>query len=312
MRRTELNAPMLRKDTSVFGVAAAATMAAALLAACSSNAGFGGAPPYQNGAPNPTPFAGNGSPFGGTSPEAAATPETTLTVDSASARVAYDAYAADPVKAPRLVEVTFALNNPEATPMPVSDVAIAPDNAPTSHVALALQALPEQDTVETLVAIAPPKDPSKTKQIKLTFSDGKGAMLASSTVDYPTAADPTMTSLDKKRPNGALTIDDISITTISAPGPGLHYDLTFSATNASQTDAAIAYFTVTPPKSGPNDVPGTVKIAVPIKLPARTEMSAISIVVPYSTKAKTLPSGKYVVEASDGKSTLAQGSGPLL
>ena len=305
---------MVRKYITVFGVAAAAMIAAAFLAACSSNAGFGGAPPYQNSGPNPTPFAGGGTPFVGaaTSPEPGETPTTPLTVDSSSARLAYDAYAADPVKAPRLVEITFALNNPEATPMPVGDVAIAPDNAPTSHVALALQALPQQDTVETLVAIAPPKDPSKTKQIKLTFGDGKGATLASSTVDYPTAVDPTMTQLDKKRPSGALTIDDISITAISAPRPGLHYDLTFSATNASQNDAAIAYFTVTPPKSGPSDVPAPVKIAVPIKLPARTEMSAISIVVPYPTKAKTLPSGKYVVEASDGKSTLAQGSGPLL
>jgi len=305
---------MLRKDTSVFGFAAVATMAAAVLAACSSNAGFGGAPPYQNGAPNPnpTPFAGGGTPFAGTSAEPGETPTTPLTVDSASARVAYDAYAADPVKAPRLVELTFALNNPQATPMPVGDVAIAPDNAPVTHVALTLQALPQQDTVETLVAIAPPKDPSKTKQIKLTFGDGKGTVLASSSVDYPTATNPTMTALDKKRPNGGLTIDDVSITSISAPGAGLHYDLTFSATNASQSDAAIAYFTVTPPKSGPNDVPAPVKIAVPIKLPARTEMSAISVVVPYSTKAKTLPSGKYVVEASDGKSTLAQGSGPLL
>ena len=306
---------MERKHFTVLGAAAAAIITAAILAACSSNAGFGGAPPYQNGPPNATPFAGGGTPFAGAaafSPEPGETPTTPLTVDSSSARLAYDAYAADPVKAPRLVEVTFALNNQQSTPMPVGDVDIAPDNAPTSHVKLALQALPQQDTVETLVAIAPPKDPSKTKQIKLTFGDGKGATLASSTVDYPTATDPTMTPLDKKQPNGSLTIDDVSITSISAPGPGLHYDLTFSATNASQNDAGIAYFTVTPPKNGPNDVPMPVRIAVPIKLPARTEMSAISIVVPYSPKAKTLPSGKYAVEASDGKSTLAQGSGPLL
>ena len=55
-----------------------------------------------------------------------------------------------------------------------------------------------------------------------------------------------------------------------------------------------------------------VRVQIPVKIPARTEMAPISIVVPYSGKSKTLPAGKYGVTASDGKSTLAQGSGPLL
>ncbi len=295
------------KRASIAGYLACAALAAALVAACSSNAGFGGTPPYQGGQPNQTPSQnGAASPFDGETSQPEATPQTPLSVDSASARLAYDAYAADPVKAPRLVEVTFALSNPQASPMPIGDLAITPDNAKATHVALSLQALPQQDTVETLVAVAPPKDASKTKQLALTFGDGKGTMLAQDTVDYPTSSDVTMTPLDKKAPAGGLSIDDVSVSSISAPGSGLHYDLTFSATNAGTSDVSIAYFTVTPPKSD------AVKIAIPVKVAARSEMAPISIVVPYNGKSKTLPTGKYEVDASDGKSTLASNSGPLL
>lgn len=283
-------------------------VAGTIVAGCSSNAGFGAQPPYS-GAPqgNPTPpLEAGATPYGGGSPANSPTPSTPLYVDSATARFAYDAYPADPVKAPRLIEVTFALNNPQSTPMPVADLAIAPDTAKPVHVPLKLQALPDQDTVETMIAIAPPKDISKVKQLTLTFGDGKGTMLAQDPIDFPTLADPTMTALDKKRPAGGLSIDDVSISSIAAPGGGMHYDLTFSATNAGTSDASIAFFTVTPPKSD------TVKIVIPVKIPARTEMAPISIVVPYAGKSKTLPSGKYDVTASDGKSTIAEGSGPLL
>jgi hypothetical protein len=288
--------------------------ASTVVAACSSNAGFGGAPPYPGGQPNATPYQGGpgATPFGGGSPGPTPPPDTPLTVDSASARFAYDSYAADPVKAPRLVEVTFALNNSNETPMPVADLAIAADKNPPTHVKLALQALPDQDTVETLVAIAGPKDPSKTKQLALTFGDGKGTMLAEDTIDFPTASDPAITQLDSKRPAGNLTIDDVAVTSLNAPGSGLHYDVTFSATNASKTDASIAAFIVTPPTNATDKVASPVKIAIPIKVPARTEMAAISIVMTYSGKSKTLPTGKYEVDASDGKSTIAQASGPLL
>lgn len=306
---------MLR-SSSVRSIALSALVAvvfSAAVAACSSNAGFGGAPPYPGGQPNPTPYQpGGATPFGGGSPGATAQPDTPLVVDSASARFAYDAYAADPVKAPRLVEVTFALNNSDETPMPVADLAIAADKGTPTHVKLSLQALPDQDTVETLVAIAGPKDPSKTKQLALTFGDGKGTLLAADTIDFPTAADPVITQLDSKRPAGSLTIDDVAVTSITAPGSGLHYDLTFSATNASKNDISIAAFIVTPPTNDTDKVPSPVKVAIPIKIPARTEMAAISIVMTYSGKSKTLPSGKYEVDASDGKSTIAQANGPLL
>jgi len=297
---------------SIVLTALVAAISSAAVAACSSNAGFGGAPPYPGGQPNPTPYQGNGAnPLGG-SPGPSAQPDTPLTVDSANARFAYDSYAADPVKAPRLVEVTFALNNSNETPMPVADLAIAVDKATPTHVKLSLQALPDQDTVETLVAIAGPKDPSKTKQLALTFGDGKGTMLAADTIDFPTASDPVMTQLDSKRPVGGLTIDDVAVTSLNAPGSGLHYDVTFSATNASKADASIAAFIVTPPTNDTDKVASPVKVAIPIKVPARTEMAAISIVMSYSGKSKTLPSGKYHIAASDGKSTIAQASGPLL
>lgn len=304
---------MLRSSSfrSIVLTALIASVSSAAVAACSSNAGFGGAPPYP-GAPNPTPYQGGATPFGGGSPGATPPPDTPLTVDSASARFAYDAYAADPVKAPRLVEVTFALNNADETPMPVADLAIAADKDTPTHVKLALQALPNQDTVETLVAIAGPKDPSKTKQLALTFGDGKGTMLAVDTIDFPTDANPVITPLDSKRPAGGLTIDDVAVTSITAPGNGLHYDVTFSATNASKNDISIATFIVTPPTNDTDKVASPVKVAIPIKIPARTEMAAISVVMTYSGKSKTLPTGKYEVDASDGKSTVAQANGPLL
>lgn len=284
-----------------------------MLAACSSNAGFGGAPPYPGGQPNPTPYnAGSTPAFGSGSPGPTDGPDTPLSVDSANARFAYDSYAADPVKAPRLVEVTFALSNENDSAMTIGDLAIAADKATPTHVKMSLNALANQDTVETLVAIAGPKDPTKTKQLALTFGDGKGLLLAEDTIDFPTAADPVMTPLDSKRPAGGLTIDDVAVTPLTAPGSGLHYDVTFSATNASKNDASIAYFTITPPTNDTDKVASPVKVAVPVKLTARTEMAAISIIMTYSGKSKTLPSGKYEVDASDGKSTIAQANGPLL
>jgi len=113
-------------------------------------------------------------------------------------------------------------------------------------------------------------------------------------------------------PVGGLTIDDVAVTSLNAPGSGLHYDVTFSATNASKADASIAAFIVTPPTNDTDKVASPVKVAIPIKVPARTEMAAISIVMSYSGKSKTLPSGKYHIDASDGKSTIAQANGPLL
>jgi hypothetical protein len=300
------------RRTRIAGLTLAVAALIALTAACSSNAGFGGAPPYQGGQSNPTPVQGYASPYPGQSGGPTEAPDTPLTVDSASARFAYDAYAADPVKAPRLVEVAFALSNPAASPLPVGDLAVAADTAKPVHLTLSLQALPNQDTKETLVAIAPPKDSSKTKQLSLTFGDGKGTLLAQDSIDFPTASDPTMSPLDKKRPAGGLTIDDVAVAAIEAPGGGLHYDLTFSATNASTSDSSIAYFTVTTPKSDkvPSDV---VKIVVPVKIPARSQMAPISFVVPYGGKSKTLPTGTYTITASDGKnSVIAQGTGPLL
>jgi hypothetical protein len=297
---------MIRSNFAAAAVAA--LIAGSALAGCSSNAGFGGTPPApvgpQGGATNPPGVVGTPGP--NDSPLPTPTPSTPLVVDSSTARLAYDASATDPVKAPRLVELTFALNNPGASPMPVSNLSVATDTNPAVSVPLALQALPNQDTQETLVAVASPKDPSKAKQLSLTFGDGKNTMLAQSTVDFPTPADSTLTPLDAKQAAGGVSVDDVSVTSVIAPGSGLHYDVTFSLTNAGKSKVSIAYFTVTPPKSD------SVKIVVPIELPARTGAAPLSIVVPYVGKAKTLPDGKYTVSASDGTSSVATGSGPLL
>jgi len=281
-------------------------VAAAAVTGCSSNAGFGTPPPIgsepQGNATNPPMVSPQ--PFVSPTPQPTPTPATPLQVDSASARLAYDASAADPVKAPRLVEVTFALNNPGATPMPISNVAIAADSNPPANVGLSLQALGNQDTTETLVAVAPPKDPSKVRQLTLNFTGGKNVLLATSTIDFPGNSDFVAIPLEKSQPAGGLSVDDISITYISAPGKGPHYDLTFAVTNAGTAKQSIAFFTVAPPKGE------AVKLAIPIVLPARTQTAPVSVVVPYA--GKSLPSGKYTVTASDGTNSLASGTGPLL
>jgi hypothetical protein len=239
-------------------------------------------------------------------------------VDSATARIAYDASAADPVKASRLVEVTFALASSLTSPVPIPNVSIAADKNPPMNIPLTLQSVPNQDTVETMVAVAPPKDPTNTKSLTLTFGDGKKSLLAQDTIDFPQAEDPTMTPLDKKQAAGVLTVDDVSISIVNAPGAGLHFDITFSVTNASKKDANIASFTVTPPAEPPatkdaKPVAYPVKFSIPVQVPARNQMAPISVVIPYGGKAKTLPTGSYAVTASDkAGNTVAQGAGPLL
>ncbi|HXW76912.1 MAG TPA: hypothetical protein VEJ20_05830 [Candidatus Eremiobacteraceae bacterium] len=294
---------MIRMSFRLF--AAVALVGLAAIAGCSTNAGFGTPPPVgTQPQANATPYPASPTPYASQSPAATPTPQTPLSVDSASARQAYDASAADPVKAPRLIEVTFALNNPGASPMPVPNIAIAASPNPAVNVPIALQALGNQDTPETIVAIAQPKDTSKVKQLALTFGDGKSLLLALDTIDYPATGDFAITPLDKAHPAGALTIDDVAVTAIAAPGKGPHFDVTFSATNAGTSKVSVAWFTVAPPKSD------AIKIVVPVDLPARTETAPVSMVVPFSGKA--LPPGTYTVTASDGTNTIATGTGPLL
>lgn len=311
---------MNRTPSSIVFIALAAAAALAL-GACSSGSGFGSPPPYPNG-PQPGQTnqpEGSGGNNNNQNPNASPTPNTPLSVDSASARFGYDASAADPVKAPHLVELTFALQNPTAASMQVSSVAIAADDNPATNVALALSAAPKIDTQETMVAVAAPSDDSDTKNLTLTFSNltTKGPV-AEDTIDYPQDDGSTMTDLDSKVAVGAPTLDDIAITPIIAPGKGLHFDLTFSMTNPSKKDVNVVSFTITPPKepaAKPGDQPTAypVKIVIPTTVPARNEMAPVSIVVPYEGKAKSLPAGTYDLVASDKNGNpIAENSGPLL
>lgn len=294
-----------------------AVLCAAALAGCSSGAGFGSPPPYPN-APQPQGTVQSGGGGANEAPGATPTPNTPLSVDSASARDAYDASAADPEKAPRLVEVTFALASTLASPMPIPNVSIAADKNPAVNIPLSLSAQPNQDTVETMVAVAPPKDPTVTKSLNLIFGDGKKLVLAEDSVDFPEPDDPTMTALDKSEPAGGVSIDDVAITGLIAPGSGLHYDVTFSITNRTKKDASIVSFTVTPPaeppaKKGDQPIAYPSKFTLAIVVPARNQMAPISVVIPYPGKAKALLSGSYAITASDKTGAqLAQGSGPLL
>jgi hypothetical protein len=305
--------------TSSSLAALAVLLAFSAIAGCSSGAGFGSPPPYP-----PAPQAGStvqpgsSGQNGNEGPDSSPTPETPLSVDSATARFAYDASAADPVKASRLVEVTFALASTLASPMPVPNVAIAADKAPAVNIPLTLTAAPGQDTVETMVAVASPKDDTDTKSLELTFGDGKKLVLAGDTIDYPDHDDPAMTPLDDKVKAGGVSLDDVAITPLLSPIGGLHFDLTFSITNASKKDANIAAFTVIPPKEPPakqGDQPQAypVRFVIPIDVTARSSMDPMSVVIPYYGKAKTLPSGTYDLVATDKSgNSIAQNSGPLL
>src|SRR5207253_9431530 len=116
------------------------------------------------------------------------------------------------------------------------------------------------------VAVPSPKEPAKAKQIALTFGNGKGPMLAQTSIDFPANFDVALTPLDKKRPAGGVTVDDVAISRVNvAGGGGLRYDCTFSLTNASAKKVSVTSFTVTPPKGD------AVKVALPVELPGRTE-----------------------------------------
>ena len=142
----------------------------------------------------------------------------------------------------------------------------------------------------------------KYKAILFSFLDGQKKMLGSVKLDVP-QPDSSFTGLDVKHPKGPLSIDGAEISPISA-GQGAHFECTFAVTNPGVAPASIAEFDIKPPKGS------TLKIAIPMVVPARSASGFVSVVVPYN--GKSLPSGNYVITARQSGIVLASASAVLL
>jgi hypothetical protein len=277
--------------------------------ACSANGGFG--------SPNPMPpqQAYPGQPLGATPVPSGASPGAfvsagpttspdTIYLSSSVVRAAYDGSAADPVKAARLLEISFGFKNPTESPDTLSTLTVATDGDPGGKrlgMSLKIPALKSSDVA--VVAESLKQEFAKVKHITLTFDNPDGDSLATTTLDPP-ALTLTFTPLDAKQPTGALSIAGIDFSHVDGPGSGLHYECTFGFINASGAKVSIDSFTVTPPKGSP------VTVAVPVEIPSRTSSSLMTIVLPYS--GKSLPAGKYTVTANAANNPLAQATTGLL
>jgi hypothetical protein len=296
-----------------------------VLAGCSTNAGFGtpvsGPNPVNNQQPygqpygvSPTPVVGGSigpfmrglgppppAPTGSPSPTPTPAPNT-LSIVGPSLRLAYDGSAKDPDKAPRLLELSFALENTTQNGAKVTSVVVHAEQTALGQSAVEVTAAPGQISAVTTLVLKTTSDPTQYKELSVTFLDDTKKMIGSTKLDVPTM-ETDFTSLDEKHPKGPLSIDSVEITSIDA-GKTPHYDCTFALTNASGSPVAITAFTIKPPKGD--------SVTVPLQLPvsARSVSGFISIVVPYSGKA--LPSGSYSVTAMQNVSAAAKATAVLL
>lgn len=310
---------------------AAVAVALFLAAGCSANGGFGGfgAPPpagqYPQGqvGPYPNPSGSTGPPFGqqklppassspvpgasgsaspaGAAAAAGAKPE--LALLNATARMGYDGGEADPIKAGKVLELTFAVKNTTAAAVTLSDLRIEDGDKDAGERPLALSAPAGGTTDAVTVAVKPTIDLSAAKQILLVLSGDKNAVSLSAGIDGA-PADATTTPLDDKHPSGGVTLDGIEVSRVDALGARFHYAVTFALTNASSAKAEITGFLIAPPKGTP------AKVALPISLAPRSTTGFVSIIVPYG--GKSLPAGSYAITALNGAVAVAKGSGALL
>src|SRR5579872_6431723 len=212
----------------LLAIVAAVIGVAAALTACSTNAGFGtpsGNPPPLNpgaygAATSPLPSGsvvplGSGAPNEGVpstaSPLETASPiPNTLSIEGASLRVAYDGAAADPAKAPRLLELAFALQNTTKKSAKIADLKLHSDSAAIADQAVAVSAPANQTSRPELVAIRTSDDPLKYKQLKVDFIDDTKKVISSQTLDV-SQEDFSFTPLGEKHPKGGVTIDSMEI-----------------------------------------------------------------------------------------------------
>jgi hypothetical protein len=305
----EDGAPMSK---SAFSVAAALCAAAALFTACSQNAGFG-SPPVP-GPPAPGPQSSgqqqlNGSPgplASGALANSSAPPGSSdaLTVVSATGRYAYDGSEADPSKAPRFLELAFALKNPSAKAITLSKLSVASDaGVAIGDAKVTITIAPGATTDVTLVAFKTKKDAGYVKAVTMSFEDDKGIKLTSGNADLP-PTDLPYVPLDVKDPKGGASVDGVEVSTVQVASGGLHYEVTFALTNAADTKVDIDGFSIAPPKAA------MIKAAIPLTIPPRTTTGFISIVMPF--KGKSLPDGDYAVNAVNGSATVAKSTGAML
>ena len=304
---------------SLLSFIAAASIA---LAACSTNAGFGtpasGPQPLGPGYPNAAspvpsgsivplesgaPISGSPGPESSASPLNTATPiPDTLTVEGASLHLAYDASVADPVKAPRLLELAFALQNTTHKTAKVADVKVSSDNTAVAEQAVSVTAPAGQTSQAAFATLKTSQDPTRYKQLNIDFIDDAKKPIGTQKLDVP-QQDFAFTSLDEKHPKGGVSIDSVEISKVDSAG-GPHYECTFALTNASATQAQISQFVIAPPKG-----PAT-KVSIPVVVPARSTSGFVSIVLAYNGKA--LPGGSYGITAMQNANTIAKGSANLL
>lgn len=246
---------------------------------------------------------GNGDQQPAPSPVPTATPmPNTLTIEGASLHLAYDAAAPDPVKAPRLLELAFALQNTTKKAEKITSVKLESDKIPVGDTAVAVNAPANQTSQAALVTVKVADSPGKYKQLTIDFLDAANKTISTQTLDVP-QQDFSFNPLGEKHPKGGVTIDSVEVSRV-AGATGLHYDCTFALTNAGATPAGITGFTVAPPK-GPS-----VTIPMTLSVPPRSTSGFVSFVVPFS--GKSLPTGTYTVTAMQNKTTVAKGVSSLL
>ncbi|MBC5823433.1 MAG: hypothetical protein GIW99_03445 [Candidatus Eremiobacteraeota bacterium] len=282
-------------------------LAFAALAGCSTNGGFGNAgagqfPPgnqngplnssQQNPAGSPPPSgsdAAGDQPSGfSPSPGSTATPVTALSVDSASARLAFDAAAN---VSDRLLDVAFALKNPGAKPLTAKSLTLTAEGKPVGAVSFVVTALPNQTTQVTAAAIplAKGQDAAKLQRLTLVFADAAGKMLAQSSIDAPHPG-LTFGPLDETHPAGPPSIDSLDVERVAELGRHPRYECSFAITNPGKEKLSIAKVTIAPPKGRATDA------AIGVDVPPRTMSGIITVVLPYG--GKSLPAGKYTATAT--------------
>ena len=304
----------MRAFSNILTTSAAFGLSLALFA-CSQNTGFGNPAPNSFPPPGAGPNGENGtlvppssaSPFNAGSPQPASsqTPQVTpLSVDSLSLRLAYDGAASDLNKAKRILDFSVALKNPTNGALSVAKAAAFADGNAIADTRFSLSAPANQTSSVALFALRPTADLKKAKSVTVNFTDDSGKLLAVGTADLAQPAPVQITPLDDKHPAGGPTIDGIEITRVLDAARGPQYECTFALTNAGGAKISVSSFTVAPPKGE------SVKINLPIDLPARSTTGFITFLLPYH--GKSLPDGKYSVTAFGGGGPIAAGSGPLL
>jgi len=295
---------------------------AIVLAGCSSGAGFGspasGPNPVQPyGQPmgvSPTPMvSGSGEPFipgqeppfaqPGGPPTATPTPApNSITIVGPALRLAYDGSAKDPVKAPRMLELSFALENTTQNPAKVSSVVAHSGSTALGTSPIKVSAAPGQTSEVVALVLKTSDDPSKYKDVDLSFLDDAKKMVGSSKLDVP-PMETQFTSLDEKHPKGPFSVDSLEISPINV-GKAPHFECTFALTNATGSPVSVTEFDVKPPKGD------TIKVYMLLPVPARSVSGFLSLVLPYNGDA--VPSGTYTVTAMQTVNVAGRATAVLL